>query len=354
MTAVKTLAIGALVIGAAAQAAWAGPYSGHFAWSAWNDRNRVAVNAAMADPINLHVSNFAPVVAPTPPPTPTLTPTPMPSGPLLAVAPAASFALIPVPTPPMAFAPAPAPIYAAAMPSPAPAASAVTYDAFVNLGNAPFVDATNLTASTPQAWANSTAITGLFGGHPTDQQQADFNSAVLQRVEQTFQLAGVHVNLTSDPNAQSNHTLSVVSNTTSAWGPLLGLTNIGGNGFDFIDEVAKSANSINDLEWIVAHNVSHELMLAFGVGEKYDKSGSYIDAEMANLSMMLDPNATFSQGAAAALLSSHSLNTNGTGGAFAQEVGPQPVPEPTTVAIWAIAAIGLAVARRHRSRNATA
>jgi len=133
------------------------------------------------------------------------------------------------------------------------------------------------------------------------------------------------------------------------------LTNIGGNGFDFIDDAAKAAKSVDQLKWIVAHNVSHELMLAFGVGEKYDKSGNFIDAEMANLSMMLSPTSTFSQGAANALLASRSPDNKVlVGSAFAQEFGAQPVPEPSTIAVWTIAALGVVFARGARSRRVLA
>ena len=327
MTAVKTFAIGLLVIGAAVQAASAGPFSGDISWTGWNAGTGLVVeNTATASPFNN----------------------------VPAVPEASSQIVAAVASAPTAPASAPAAVSAPIN----VAAPTGRYDAFVNLGSAPFPDASNLTmGGAPQGWAasNSASVLNVFGGHPTAQQQADFNSAVLQRVEQTFQLAGVHVNLTDNPNAQAAHTLSVVSNTTSAWGPLLGLTNIGGNGFDFIDQAAKSANSVDQLEWLVAHNVSHELMLAFGVGENYDKSGQYIDAEMANLGMMVNPTATFSQGAAAALLASGSLGSNGsTGGAFAQQVSGQPVPEPTTIAVWAFAAIGVVVVRRNRSRLATA
>ena len=67
------------------------------------------------------------------------------------------------------------------------------------------------------------------------------------------------------------------------------MTHMGGSGFSFIDQEAKSAQSLDQLEWIVAHNVSHELMLAFGVGENYDQTGNYIDARNANWSMMVAP-----------------------------------------------------------------
>jgi hypothetical protein len=357
MTAVKTLAIGALVIGAVAQAASAGHYSGDsFNWIGWNaGTGEILGNNTTVHPF--------PLIAVAPSIAPASTSAPATNNPATSII-AAVAAATPAPAPAATIAPmvATATTYSAPAPisAPAPAASAspvTTYDAFLNLGSAPFPDASNLTANTPSAWAssNSSDLLKLFGGHPTTQQQSDFNNAIVQRVEQTFSLSNIPLNLTTDPNAHASHTMSVVSNTDSSWGPLLGLTNIGGNGFSFIDNAAKSAQSVDQLEWIVAHNVSHELMLAFGVGENYDKSGHYIDAEMAQLGMMLDPKATFSSGAAAALLDARAAGGNAaTGGAFAQEVGPQTVPEPTTIAVWAIAAAGVVFARRNRARRAIA
>jgi hypothetical protein len=93
--------------------------------------------------------------------------------------------------------------------TPAPA------DAFLNLGSGPYPQASSLTAGNAQPWYDSPQVDKLFGGVPTAQQQSDFSNAILQRVEQTFQLAGVPVNLTTNPNAPAAHTLSVVSNTTN-------------------------------------------------------------------------------------------------------------------------------------------
>ncbi len=124
----------------------------------------------------------------------------------------------------------------------------------------------------------------------------------MQRVEQTFQQSGVPLTLTLNSTDPATHTLSLVSNTTSNTTPgVIGMTQIGGSGFSFIDQEAQSAQSLDQLEWIVAHSISHELMLALGVGENYDQTGNYIDARNANWAMMVDPNATFSQAAAQAL-----------------------------------------------------
>jgi hypothetical protein len=225
-----------------------------------------------------------------------------------------------------------------------------TADAFINLGAGPYPEAGVITTGNAQAWYNSSQITSFFGGQPTSQQQAAFSSAILQRVEQTFQLSGVSVNLTTNPSVSAAHTLSVVSNTSAALLPAaLGMTDVGGNGFSFIDQGAKSAQSLDQLEWIVAHNVSHELMLAFGVGENYDQTGNYIDARNANLSMMTNPSATFSQAAANALNQAIAAQDSGnaTAGQLAQVLEAQTVPEPSSIALWGLLALGgLASAKR--------
>ena len=122
------------------------------------------------------------------------------------------------------------------------------------------------------------------------------------------------------------------------------MTQLGASGFSFIDQEAKSAQSLDQLEWIVAHNISHELMLSFGVGENYDQTGNYIDARNANWSMMVDPNATFSQAAAQALNSAMSSSTTTTSTIQGAQV-LNPVPEPTTVAFW-LAGLSAALMRR--------
>jgi hypothetical protein len=179
----------------------------------------------------------------------------------------------------------------------------------------------------------------------------------MQRVQQSFSQSGVSVTLTDNPNVSALHTISVVSNTTSASLPsAIGMTQVGGNGFNFIDVSAKSAQTLDQLEWIVAHNISHELMLAFGVPEKYDTTGNYLDAKMASYSMMVNPNATFSAAAAQAITQAlASQNIVGSSEQLgAQGIGGSSVPEPTTLAIWALAATALLVARRTRSRRASA
>ncbi len=187
------------------------------------------------------------------------------------------------------------------------------------------------------------AVERLYGGLPTIQQAANFDGTVLQRVQQTFALSGVPVSLTLDPNAPAAHTVSVVSQTTNpALSSALGMTYLGGNGFQYIDTAANSASSIDQLAWIVAHNLAHELMLAFGVPEIHDKSGGYIDTPNASWQMMTSPSATFSPGAIADLLSRNFQSTSGGAGlgASAQTLGPPTVPEPSTVLLWTM--LGLA------------
>jgi hypothetical protein len=241
-------------------------------------------------------------------------------------------------------------------------------DAFINLGAGPYAGASLITTANPQAWYNSPGAAALFGGTPTAQQQQSFDQAVMQDVQTTFRLSGISVSLTDDPAAAAQHSLSLVSGATSAAFPsAVGTTDLGANGFSFIDTIARSAQSVDQLEWIVAHNISHELMLAFGVGENYDQTGNYIDARNANLAMMINPNATFSAAAAQAI-----MQKLGPGG-FTQILQPgeqaiaptaAPVapmaapmapmaatPEPSTVIVWGALTIGAIAAGRLRRRT---
>jgi len=240
--------------------------------------------------------------------------------------------------------PAPAP---AATPAPVPAPVA---NANLNLGSGAYPLASTITTGNAQPWYNSSQISSFFGGQPTAQQISSFDNVVMQRVEQTFQQSGVPITLSLNSTYPAAHTLSLVSNTTSNTTPgVIGMTQIGASGFSFIDQEAKAAQTLDQLEWIVAHNISHELMLSFGVGENYDQTGNYIDARNANWSMMVDPNSTFSQAAAQALQSALSSNSTGTTGIQgAQEISGngQPVPEPTTVACWLAGLSAAALMRR--------
>jgi hypothetical protein len=238
---------------------------------------------------------------------------------------------------------------AVVVPTEAPVAAPTVYDAKLNFGSGPYPNDSLITTGGAQPWYQSQAIQGLFGGTPTSAQQASFDSTVLQRVEQTFQLSGVPIRLTDDPNASAPHTLSLVSNTSSSTvSNAIGMTMLGGSGFSFIDKIAPSASTVDQLEWIVAHNISHELMLAFNVGENYDQTGNYIDARNANWAMMTDPNATFSSAAAQALKSADFQNSFDQSQQGAQVVGAEPVPEPETILIWGLAALALVLHFRFR------
>ena len=232
--------------------------------------------------------------------------------------------------------------------APTPATPLVA-DANLNLGSGPYPLESTITTGNAQPWYNSSQIASFFGGQPSAQQVASFDNVVMQQVAQTFQQSGVPIALTLNSTDPAAHTISLVSNSTSNTTPgVIGMTQIGASGFSFIDQEAQSAQTLNQLEWIVAHNISHELMLAFGVGENYDQTGNYIDARNANWAMMVDPNATFSQAAAQALQAAlSSSNTTGTTGVQdAQVIGPQAVPEPTTVACWLAGLSAAAVMRR--------
>jgi hypothetical protein len=265
-----------------------------------------------------------------------------PTGPSYNLAPTSSPVSTPASTP------------ATTAPASTPAPS--TYDALINFGNGGFLNTSSLTNGSPQAWYDSSKISGLFGGQPNAQQIASFDSTVLQRVQQTFTLSGVPVTLTDNPNASAAHMLSVVSNAVNpSMTNAIGMTDVGGNGFHFIDNSAPYARSVDQLEWIVAHNLAHELMLSFGVPEVHDQTGQYIDSTTGQMSMFLNPNATFSTGAVQDLLSRNFLKAGGAVfSSGAQLMGDSSVPEPTTLAAWGLVAGALIAARRVRSRRASA
>jgi hypothetical protein len=349
MSAVKALALGALVIATAAGACSAGSISSssNVRWSWWELGTGTFANVATSAPTVSAPFVPIPMSAPMPASTTTVAAYVPPAG-VVSDASQNSPRWVQVSNAATAYANANGGVGpAAASVSPAPSPSP-TYNAFINMGNGPYPNSGGLATGNPQPWYNSPQIVGLFGGQPNAQQRADFTSTVLQRVEQTYQLGGVPVSLTTDPNALAAHTLSVVSNSASAAvnSSAIGLSYVGVNGFSFIDQAAKLVSSVDQLEWVVAHNVSHELMLAFGVGENYDKSGNFIDAGVANMSMLLNPNATFSQGAAQALLG----NSGAPSMPAAQVIAPTAVPEPSTIALWVVALGGLVAIKGRRAR----
>jgi hypothetical protein len=242
------------------------------------------------------------------------------------------------------------------MTAPAPSLPVATapVDGYINLGTGPYALAGMITNGGAQPWYQSTQIASLFGGQPTAQQIQSFDNAILQRVQQTFSQSGIPVTLTDNPNVPALHTISLVSNTASAaLASAIGMTQVGQSGFSFINQIAPSAQSLDQLEWIVAHNISHEMMLAFGVPENYDQTGNYIDAKMANWAMMVNSASTFSPGAAQAISQALAVQNNGsTGyGLGAQEVSAAAVPEPATLTLWAAGAAALLVISRMRNRS---
>ncbi len=318
---------------------WRNPVPHRASWGSGYDPAPRPVTPAAVPPAPVY---HAP--APVPVPVPASAPAPAPAAPVFTPpsAPQVFATTATAAAPPVAAAPAPAP---------APAA-----DAFVNTGAGPYPEADLITSGGARPWSESAQITALFGGAPDARQQAAFTGAVMQEVRQTFADSGVTVALTGDPNARAGHALSLVSNTVPTLLPTaIGMTDVGANGFSFIDQEAKSAQNLDQLERIVAHNIAHELMLAFGVGENYDTSGNYIDARNASLSMMLDPHARFSPAAAAALNQALAAANpaDGSGGtSAAQVVEPRAVPEPGAAAVWVAGLLALAAIRaRARARH---
>ena len=231
----------------------------------------------------------------------------------VAIQPASSQAVTPQPATQQAAATAPitlianAPVMQPQSPPPPPPVAAAPVaagpvDAFINLGSGPYPLQNSITTGNAQPWYDSAQIASLFGGQPTAQQIQSFDNAVLSRVQQTFSLSGASVTLTDNSNVAALHTVSLVSNTqSSSLSSAIGMSQVGASGFSFINNIASSAQSVDQLEWIVAHNISHELMLAFGVPEDYDKTGNYIDSRVADWAMMVNPASTFSPAAALAI-----------------------------------------------------
>jgi hypothetical protein len=267
----------------------------------------------------------------------------------LAASPAAPQAATQLPAAP----PAPAPPAPSVAQAPAPSPGPV--DAFLNLGSGPYPFQDSITTGGAQPWYNSSQIGGFFGGQPTAQQIQSFDASVLQRVQQTFNQSGVSLTLTDNPNVAALHTLSLVANSSAAALPTaIGMTQVGSSGFSFIDHIAPSAQSLDQLQWLVAHNISHELMLAFGVPEKYDQTGSYIDSKVANWAMMVNPSATFSPAAASALQQALAGQDSGNSSLQlgAQLIGGEAsVPEPAAIAVWSLAAAAAFAWRRIRVRR---
>jgi hypothetical protein len=253
-------------------------------------------------------------------------------------------------------APSPAPATFVAASAPAPVG--FTDDAFINMGDSGFIQGSQLTTGGAQPWYDSSLVRQLYNGTPTAAQQAAFESEVLQRVENTYALAGVPVRLTDDPNASAAHTLSVVSNTEYSTNPgAIGITDVGNNGFSFIDKLVY-AKSVDELEWAVAHNVAHELMHAFGV-DHHDTTGKFLDSAVTPWNVLVDPNTTFGQAAINDLTSQDFQKRWGAASSYGLQqldpghtITPAPVPEPATIALWTGGLGLLFLIRTRRSRRA--
>lgn len=302
-----------------------------------------------------------------------------------------------VPAQPAAIAPVVAPVttyVAPSAPAAAPAmatttaASGHTVDAFLNFGNGGYSESQSLTTGSPQAWYQSPAVQSVFHGTPTAAQQAAFQAEVLQTVQNTYNQSGLKISLTTDPTQNYAHTMSVVSGASYSGNPgAIGITDVGNDGFSFIDKF-NLAKTPDELATAIGHNVAHELMHAFGIANHPDQTGTYLDAATANWSTLTSASTTFSPQATQMLAAQNFLNgpgkeyTQGANGLTGLEMltahhpkfchcpactalrqlesaegltltAASPVPEPTTVALWGVAvSAGVMIRRRQRRRGA--
>ncbi|GAC1471745.1 MAG: hypothetical protein NVSMB9_18250 [Isosphaeraceae bacterium] len=217
-------------------------------------------------------------------------------------------------------------------------------DAFLDFRGALGPDSQHLISGEPHPWYTSPTVAKVFGGNtPTPQQQEQFAREVLDHVGHTFGLVGLSPRLTLDPSVPANHTLSVVSG--ASYGPnanAIGITDVGHDGYGFIDKLTYYDDP-SKLAWAVAHNISHELMHAFGVAEHPDSTGRYLDAATASWDLLSNHEASFSPQAADLIRS-----TNFSGVSAVPSSGQQglrlegdqelvaTVPEPTTLAGWSV------------------
>ncbi len=243
------------------------------------------------------------------------------------------------------------------------APAAVPADAFINFGNGPYPEASSLTTGNSVAFFNSPAFRSFFGGNgPSIDDVGRFETEVLATIRATYNNAGLPIHLTINPYAPAAHTLSVVSGSSYPGAPgAIGITDVGNNGFSFIDKLA-GAPTVDQLAVAVGHNLSHELMHAFGVGNHPEQSGPFVDAASSTLSTLADPSSGFSP-AAASLLSTLNFQAVGQAASLAIASGAQridgdqmllgqaTVPEPSTVATWLLAC-GLLAARRRVRKSA--
>ena len=301
-------------------------------------------------------------------PAPSYAPAPAPVTAPLPTAPAVHLyipAAIPLPaSPPPAPAPPPAPVVtsaAATPPRPIRINDSVISppaDAYLNFSDGPFPASQSLTVGTPVSWLNSPVITEVFGRTPSEQEQKGLEAAVLAKVERAFRSSGVDVDLTTDPGSAS-HTLSVVSGALAKDNPAaIGIADIGGDGFTFIDNFNSPAiDSVDDLETALAKNISHELMHAFGV-DYHDETGEHVDSGTIRWDLLTNNDLSFSEEAVNLLSSAdfqkrwddlllsgqQQIDPLGTDGAHA-------TPEPATLAMWAMTVSGLVWSGRRYGRG---
>lgn len=228
-------------------------------------------------------------------------------------------------------------------PTPKASPASSSPDAFINFGDGPYLGSGSLTRGDLRPWYESPAVQNVFGGVPDAQQQADFTRAVLEAVERTYNLSGLDPTLTLDPAAGAEHTLSVVSGASGTNPNVIGIAEVGGDGFAFVDKL-DFATTTDQLAQAVAHAVSHELMHSFGVAGHPDQTGRFLDAATSDWSLLTDPSASFSTAAARDILDGGDVPSRG---AAAMVLAPTVVPEPEAIAGWAI---GLLVAAFHRRR----
>jgi hypothetical protein len=250
-------------------------------------------------------------------------------------------------------------VTSAAPPGAQPAVSASgsggTADAFINFGNAPYPELSALTTGTAQPWSDSPVVQKVFGGTPTRAQQTAFAHEVFQDIQTTFQASGINARFTLDPNVPAAHILSVVSGAHYEPNPgAIGITDVGRNGFSFPDNFsAAKPGQVDQFAWALAHNISHELMHAFGVAVHHDQTGTFLDAGSASWAILSSPNTVFSP-AAVADINAHLDGTASSSGTGAEQIDggqmlTQPVPEPATIALWGLGAAAAAYLSRRRA-----
>jgi hypothetical protein len=234
--------------------------------------------------------------------------------------------------------------------------------AYIDMTTGAFPNADTLTSGGAQPWYVSPSVIHAFGHTPDTAQQVNFTQTVLSDVQQTFHLSGLNPTITADPLVPALHTISVVSGTVYPSNPgAIGITNVGGNGFNFIDKLNYAQNA-TQLAWAIAHNIAHEMMHAFGIGFHPDQTGNYIDSATANWALLTSPSARFSPSAAQLMLASQFGTLSGSpqshvSAEIVDSVGAaapggkdlsQAVPEPSAALLWALAAAAFLMIQRGR------